>query len=180
MGLSEILIADLPGEEVQLIKRLAEAGQFSAIRLCQLTEEEAALRLRGISSIENGIIFLSTSQKLLSLANEKGVAAIAYQSPGCPKFLHADMVVEGFEEVDAFFLRRVYERKHGIPWQIAETERCLIRELSLEDVPELLQLYAEPGITDYMKGLHPPGEELAFQRAYIEHQYLRIRDVACL
>lgn len=171
MGLSEILIADLPREEVQLVKRLAEAGQFSTIRLCQLTEEEAALRLRGISSIENGIIFLSTSQKLLSLANEKGVAAIAYQSPGCPKFLHADMVVEGFEEVDAFFLRRVYERKHGIPWQIAETERCLIRELSLEDVPELLQLYAEPGITDYMKGLHPPGEELAFQRAYIEHQY---------
>lgn len=103
MGLSEILIADLPREEVQLVRRLAEAGQFSAIRLCQLTEEEAALRLRGISSRENGIIFLSTSQKLLSLANEKGVAAIAYQPPGCPKFLHADMVVEGFEEVDAFF-----------------------------------------------------------------------------
>ena len=171
MGLSEILIADLPGEEVQLVKRLAEAGQFSAIGLCQLTEEEAAVRLRGVSSIENGIIFLSASQKLLSLASEKGVAAIAYQPPGWQKFLHADMVVEGFEEVDDLFLQRVYERKHGIPWQIAETERCLIRELSLEDVPELLQLYAEPGITDYMEGLHPPGEELAFQRAYIEHQY---------
>lgn len=171
MELSEIWMAALPGEKVQLLEKLAEAGQFSTIRLQQLSEEEAAVRLRGISSIENGIIFLSTSQQLLSLAGEKGVAAIAYQPPGCQDFLHADMVVEGFEEVDALFLQRVYERKHGIPWKIAETERCLIRELSLEDVPELLQLYAEPGITDYMEGLHPPGEELAFQRAYIEHQY---------
>ncbi len=171
MGLTEIWMTGLPDEEVKLLRKLAETEAFSAIRLRQMSEEDAAVRLRDVSSIENGIIFLSTSQQLLSLAGEKGVAVIAYQPPGCPDFLHADMVVEGFEEVDALFLQRVYERKHGIPWQIAETERCLIRELSLADVPELLQLYAEPGITDYMEGLHPPGEELVFQRAYIEHQY---------
>ena len=54
------------------------------------------------------IIFLSSNQSLLDLARDVDVPAIAYQKPEMDTFLHADMVVEGFEEVDMTFLQRVY------------------------------------------------------------------------
>lgn len=49
------------------------------------------------------IIFLSSDQFLLDLARDVDVPAIAYQKPEMDTFLHADMVVEGFEEVDMIF-----------------------------------------------------------------------------
>ncbi len=99
------------------------------------------------------IIFLSSNQPLLDLARDVDVPAIACQKPETDTFLHADMVVEGFEEVDMTFLQRVYERHFNIPWTILETERCIVRELELSDLDDLFSMYAEPGMTDYMEGL---------------------------
>ncbi len=45
----------------------------------------------------------------------------------------AVMLIEGLEEVDETFLLRAYERKHGIPWTIVTTERCIVREITLDD-----------------------------------------------
>lgn len=117
---------------------------------------------------ESGII-ISGNGLVLSWAMKQGIATIGYD----PKqsFLSADMIVEGFEEVDACFLTRVFERHHGIPWKILETERCLVRELEPADLKELFAMYAEPGMTDHMEGLYPYEEELAYQKAYIEHMY---------
>lgn len=99
------------------------------------------------------------------------VPAIACQKPETDTFLHADMVVEGFEEVDMTFLQRVYERHFNIPWTILETERCIVRELELSDLDDLFFMYAEPGMTDYMEGLYEYEEELEYQKAYIENMY---------
>ena len=117
------------------------------------------------------IIFLSSNQSLLDLARDVDVPAIAYQKPETDTFLHADMVVEGFEEVDMTFLQRVYERHFNIPWTILETERCVVRELDLSDLDDLFSMYAEPGMTDYMEGLYEYEEELEYQKAYIENMY---------
>lgn len=117
------------------------------------------------------IIFLSSNQSLLDLARDVDVPAIAYQKPETDTFLHADMVVEGFEEVDMTFLQRVYERHFNIPWTILETERCIVRELELSDLDALFSMYAEPGMTDYMEGLYEYEEELEYQKAYIENMY---------
>lgn len=117
------------------------------------------------------IIFLSSNQSLLDLARDVDVPAIAYQKLETDTFLHADMVVEGFEEVDMTFLQRVYERHFNIPWTILETERCIVRELELSDLDDLFSMYAEPGMTDYMEGLYEYEEELEYQKAYIENVY---------
>ena len=81
------------------------------------------------------------------------------------------MIVEGFEEVDANFLEMVYQRYHHLPWVIAETERCVIKELSLEDLDELFALYEDECIYKYTENLYPYEEELEFQRAYINNMY---------
>lgn len=83
----------------------------------------------------------------------------------------ADMYVEGFDEVDGTFLRRVYCRHHGIPWVICETERCVIKEFSMDYLDALFELYAGKGMTDYIEPLYDYEKEREYQQAYISRVY---------
>ena len=59
-----------------------------------------------------------------------------------------------------------------LPWVIAETERCVIRETTEQDLEALYEIYSEPSITKYTEGLYRDREEeLAYIRDYIDHQY---------
>ena len=62
-------------------------------------------------------------------------------------------------------------RYNHIPWDIGETDRCLIRELSLSDLPALYELYDKPGMTDFVEPLYDYETELEYQKAYIENMY---------
>ena len=63
--------------------------------------------------------------------------------------------VEGMDAVDDTYKERVYRRFHGIPWDITETVRLKIREITVDDVPRLYELYSGEGITKYMEPLFP-------------------------
>ncbi len=52
-----------------------------------------------------------------------------------------------------FFLERIYQRKHGIPWRVIETERTYLREMTVEDVDALYEIYAQEGMTDFIEPL---------------------------
>lgn len=163
----QIWVSQIPEREVFLLREnLAETKQTTFVLM---KKEEAFHQLTGKRSRE--LIFVSSDQSLLDLARDVDVPAIAYQKPETDTFLHADMVVEGFEEVDMIFLQRVYERHFNIPWTILETKRCIVRELELSDMDDLFSMYAEPGMTDYMEGLYEYEEELEYQKAYIENMY---------
>jgi RimJ/RimL family protein N-acetyltransferase len=74
-------------------------------------------------------------------------------------------------ELETGDLLRVYARFHGIPMEILETKRTLVRELSLEDTPELFQIYQEDHMTDYMEDLYPYEEEMTYEENYIRNVY---------
>ena len=116
-------------------------------------------------------IVISSEQRILDLAAEKNVTAIGYQPPHSGSFLKADMVVEGFDEIDPGFFLRTYERHFHIPWTITETKRCIIREFSMQDLDALYDMYQEAGMTDYMEDLYCYEEEREYQEAYIENMY---------
>lgn len=84
---------------------------------------------------------------------------------------NTDMWAEGFEEIDLRFLRRVYERHHKIPWTILTTDRCVVKEFSMEYLEDLFELYAGEGMTDYMEPLYPYEQEKEYQEAYITNMY---------
>ena len=68
--------------------------------------------------------------------------------------------VESLAELDIEYLERVRRRYNHIPWDIGETDRCLIRELSLSDLPALYELYDKPGMTDFVEPLYDYETEL--------------------
>ncbi|MCR5625682.1 MAG: GNAT family N-acetyltransferase [Lachnospiraceae bacterium] len=110
----------------------------------------------------------------IELARNYNIGYIAYfpdeyNELPCPD---AQCVFRGFDELTADFVIKMYERFMGIPWTILETERCIVREMSLKDIDELYELYDQPGITDYIPGLCKyREEEVEFERAYIKLMY---------
>lgn len=142
------------------------------------------------------IVLISGNNDILADGVKAGMVTVAYQPPQDNSFpegvseenvlpekvwktdreegqgySQADILIEGFEEVDYDFLEKIYQRHHGIPWTILETERLIVRELVLSDMDALFELYSYEGMTDYMERLYPYEEEYEYQKAYISNMY---------
>lgn len=80
--------------------------------------------------------------------------------------------VEEPQELEADFFDKFYRRFTGIPWEIAETKRCIIRETIVEDVDSFVKIYQDPGITRYTDAFCiEPQKEREHVKQYIEKVY---------
>lgn len=129
------------------------------------------------SNVENfqnkETLLVAATDETITLGKEFGIATIGYLNPETKdqSLSGIDYLIEGFEEVEASFLEKVYQRYHHIPWMIAETERCIIKELSLDDMDALFELYSDEELTKYTEPLFDYEEETEYQQAYIENMY---------
>lgn len=75
-------------------------------------------------------------------AKSAGIVCVAYYNPdsGQQDLSPAQMVVEGYEEIDRAFLEKVYCHGNHLPAVVCETKRLLIREISEEDIPRMMEI----------------------------------------
>lgn len=139
-------------------------------------------------------VLISTDGHIISNMDKKGMAALGFigmdksedvSDDGAEKrpcsmtqnettdygMQDAVMLVEGLEEVDETFLIRAFKRKHGLPWTIVTTERCIVREITLDDLDGLFALYAGEGMTEYLDPLYEYEKEKEYQQSYINYMY---------
>lgn len=84
----------------------------------------------------------------------------------------APYAIENIEEIDLRYIEKIYQRFQKLPWKIAETDRCIIREMTEEDLDGVYEVYAADSITRYMEGLYENREEeLEYTRSYIQNAY---------
>ncbi len=72
--------------------------------------------------------------------------------------------IEGFADADATYFTRIYQREKQIPWLIGETERLILREMTVEDTDALYRLYEDKAVVEFMEDLPFDKEE---ERKYI-------------
>lgn len=116
-------------------------------------------------------LWITDERELAIQLQEAGKAVLLYCA-NCENAWGVKYCIEGFEETDAAFFDQIYCRCMQLPWSVMETDRILIREITVEDVEELYRIYEKPSITKYMENLYPTREqEREYTEAYIQNIY---------
>jgi RimJ/RimL family protein N-acetyltransferase len=156
----------------QLVRRLRQQGCcVELVSDCSVETERAGV---DISSGREKVLWITDSAVVAGRLAAQGCAVLAFlhESNRQEDFSVCRYACESLEELDMPYLDRVYRRLRGLPWDILETERCLIRETTVEDVEDFYRIYEEPAITRYMEPLYEnPEEERAYARDYINQVY---------
>ncbi|MCI8327804.1 MAG: GNAT family N-acetyltransferase [Lachnospiraceae bacterium] len=140
----------------------------------EIKSEQIEKKIRDAGYEWNEVLLLAAEDRTLESGKRIGLPVVAFANSEKREqsYKAAEVVVEGFEEIDFYFLEKVFQRKHGIPWRVIETERTYLREMTVEDLDDLYEIYAQPGITDYVEPLYEDREEeKEYTKAYIQHMY---------
>lgn len=123
-------------------------------------------------------IIIEDSSNGVKAACAAGIPVIGYVNPnsGRQDLSRADILVEGFDEIDGVFLEKIYCRHHGLPAAITESERLFIREIPVSDISLLMEIYKDPLVHKFLPEIYEAAldsTETAAQRhrAYIHNIY---------
>ena len=107
-------------------------------------------------------------------AKAAGIPVIGFvnEHSGKQDLSKAFVLVEGFDEIDYKFVENTFLRASGQPITIAITNRLIIKELTIDDIVNMYQIYQNPEINKYIDDINDNLEiEIEKHKAYIEHVY---------
>lgn len=90
----------------------------------------------------SGTLVITNSPKGVSVAREVGLPCLGLELSG-QEPLSCSYAVTDLSAVTQEYLERIYRRFYNIPWEILESERCIIREGTEEDAEGILDVYAD-------------------------------------
>lgn len=148
-------------------------GELQAADI-ELTVTGIKEALQEIPVQKEGLLIISDSRECIRKLTSAGYYVTGLFHPG-----NHDKIFEGVsyavtdvEELEVSSYEEVYRRLAGIPWDILQTERLLVRESRVEDVEAFYRIYGEPSVTDYIEELfQDPDEERAYMESYISQMY---------
>lgn len=117
---------------------------------------------------------ITDNRNALEWAVRHGIGVSVYLGEGIipSDFKEALYCIESIKDMSDRNLNRMYERHANIPWEILETERCILREITLEDVDRLYEIYSDEETRLYIEDLYEnKDDEIEFTRNYINNQY---------
>lgn len=125
---------------------------------------------------EKGVLILSDCPWICEELMEKKIPVVGILGEQKQRwgneFWKIPYVTERLNGIDVTYLERVYRRYRGIPWDILETKRCLLREITVRDVPRIAKIYQAPSVKKYMEPLYESLEkEVAYVEDYIKNVY---------
>lgn len=109
----------------------------------------------GVDSSECMII--EDSMHGVVAAEAAGIKSIGFinKNSGNQDLSKAFVLIESFKDIDYTFVLNEYKRAYGKPITIATTNRLIIRELSVDNIKDLLKIYQQKEVNLYMNDLYP-------------------------
>lgn len=118
-------------------------------------------------------LILEDSSNGCRAARAAGIVCCAYFNPDSGKqdLSPADVVIEGYEEIDGAFLEKVYCHGRHLPALVCETKRLRIREMTEQDIPKMMEITSQ-GTPDTAEGMAKSlEEELEAFPSYRKYMY---------
>ncbi len=147
-------------------KEFEEIGLKMEIRSLDQIVENA-------SFVKEGTLLLSDDPSDYRSISDAGYYVVAWQHAGNEKvsFSKVPFLVSEPHWIDRDSYEKIYERLAGIPWTIAVTKRCIIREMTTDDTDAMYRIYDDVA-REYMPGpKEDHEEERQFLASYIEKVY---------
>ena len=121
-----------------------------------------------------GTLYIVDTKRNLDFVKSMGLPVLAWLHEGNrdQDLSAASYAVEDPHALNMDFYEKVYRREMHIPWEILETDRCLVREMVPEDAEAFEKIYREPEIGRYMKDFH---EDAAGEAVYIREYQAHYR-----
>jgi len=142
------------------------AGQMEDT-LLKISEHHGEIRLKET-------LFLTDSPAVAQdlLMDSAYVTGLHHEYNADARFEGVKFIFADIDDVDYDSFVKAYQRMAHEPWHILETERCSIRETTIEDVDKFYEIYSEPSMTKYMEGLFEnPDDEKRYTKDYIDKVY---------
>lgn len=152
------------------------AGTVRKLRQCEKLDEEILRETLAQWEEEPGNCFcVVETDAAADAAGRLGIPCIAYCNPQLEeqKFSGVKLLLEGFEEIDWKFLDGAHTRALGLPVEIARTEHLIIREMVVEDLNSMYELYEDAEVSRFVKEGLDENRTLEEERtkAYIHYMY---------
>lgn len=116
---------------------------------------------------ESTIAVCNTTKKAESW-QRLGIACVGVELNGPVRACR--YVVLDMDALSYDYLDMVYARFHNIPLVITKSRRLIIREMSVEDVPALYDIY-KGNVLNYIEPLKDPATERELAESYIKSMY---------
>lgn len=133
------------------------------------------IKIINITQIDN----IKSQQKILYIGNTKLFLEKASQNNAVIAVLNAQedlfpykYAVECVSDIDEDYVNLIYCRYYGIAYAPVVTERCILKEMNLENAQKYLSLCSsQPYIADFARPLCNKKEIEQFAKAYIKEAY---------
>ncbi|WP_066715744.1 GNAT family N-acetyltransferase [Clostridium sp. Marseille-P299] len=119
-------------------------------------------------------IVIEDSNNGVRAAKNAGITCIGFYNPnsGNQDLSLADIIVEGFEEINYTFVNNTYLRSKGEPLTIGMTNRLIIRELTNNDFKDIYTMSKNPNVLKFINDMNEPYEvEFEKHKSHISNMY---------
>lgn len=130
--------------------------------------------LKELGANPNETIIIEDSMNGVLAAKAAGIACIGYinENSGNQDLGSAFSLIESFESVNYYYLNMILQRANNQPVTIATSKRLIIRELSIDDIKDLYEIYRSPKVKEYIDDIDEYLEnEIEKHKAYIKNVY---------
>lgn len=80
-------------------------------------------------------------------------------------------VTDDINGCDDEYFKMVFARSHGLPLTVLHTERTIVREMTIDDLKDLYQVYEDDLAKKFIEPLYEYEEEKVYTEKYIENMY---------
>lgn len=156
--------------------RLAKDGIEMFLTECITEKDEKFIREKTTvynpSCLQEPTLYVCDDSNIADEWKEQPILIYLHQGNADMDFSGYTYFIEGFEDVNAEYFNRIYQRLKGIPWTIAETERTRVREMTVEDLDAIYALYDSVEEVNFLPPMNPDKEEeREYLRRYIKNMY---------
>ncbi len=142
----------IPDERDDTLCKVINKGSENTDQMLIITDSENAALYAGRTGVATAVLLTDRNR-------DRDFSFVTY-------------CIEDIEYISFERINRIWQRHLGIPWTIAETERLVIREQTLDDLDALYEVYSDKDATRYMEDLYEDrDEEAEYLREYIDNQY---------